>query len=68
LLDQFSGAKGVSYKQRNRNANQKHVNDDAQRDPQRWAGATASRCLMIGYGAIATGDIQEGMKRLRECF
>ena len=24
--------------------------------------------LMIGYGAIATGDIQEGMKRLRECF
>ena len=24
--------------------------------------------LMIGYGAIATGDIQEGMKCLRECF
>jgi GntR family transcriptional regulator/MocR family aminotransferase len=24
--------------------------------------------LVLGYGAIATGDIEEGLRRLRSCF
>ncbi len=31
-------------------------------------GATKRSGLIIGYGAIATPDIQEGLRRLRECF
>jgi GntR family transcriptional regulator / MocR family aminotransferase len=30
--------------------------------------ATKRSGLLVGYGAIATPDIQEGLRRLRECF
>jgi GntR family transcriptional regulator/MocR family aminotransferase len=31
-------------------------------------GAAASAGIVLGYGAIATGQIEEGLRRLRKCF
>ena len=31
-------------------------------------GAMKRSGLIVGYGPIATADIQEGLRRLRECF
>jgi DNA-binding transcriptional MocR family regulator len=32
------------------------------------AGDSAQAGVALGYGAIATGQIQEGLRRLRKCF